>query len=407
MRIGEFSKSNHTTIDTVRHYIEMNLITPQKLGSQFDFDNRCQQDFDDVIRLKSLGFSLQAIQTIFIFKRVGRLSGYEKSLYYQSLFINKANALTEEIKSLTGSLEKLNAEIAKFEVIEGGTYTFGVPLESLSLIRCSKCHSPLQMTSGTITDSQITFGQMQCACGESYQIEDGILMTSTALCLPENSHIVSDIYLEEYIQNTDYDYLLNIHQSYEWIYSQPSIELDQSKLLLELGIGHGFFMRLLSDKISTDAVYVGVDRDLHRLQWLKNRFLHNPPPFKLLLIASDFRDMPLAHRTFDTLLDLSGSSNYGFENEDFLLTHAEKYLTKKPQLLASFLLFKNFSKNSRIPKHLRHQFTENAIFLSLSELGYSPNLSFESKAVKNGGIYENYFVEGESVYTKIYYCKSK
>lgn len=407
MRIGAFSKLNHTTIDTVRHYMEMNLITPQKQGSQFYFDNRCQQDFEDVVRLKSLGFSLQAIQTIFIFKRVGRLSGYEKSLYYQSLFINKANALTEEIQSLSHSLELLNKEIAQFERVEEETHSFGVPLESLALLRCSQCHSPIQMTQGTITDSKLTSGQMQCPCGEAYQIEDGILITPSARRLPENNHILKDAYLEDYIQNTDYDYLLNIHQSYEWIYAQPSIALEQSKLLLELGIGHGFFMRLLSDKISVDAIYVGVDRDVQRLQWLKNRFQHNPPPFKLLLIAADFRAMPLAHQSFDTLLDLSGSSNYGFENEDFLLTHAKKYLTEHPQLLSSFLLFKNFSKNSKIPHRLRHQFSEKAIAQALQNLGYKPSLSFETKAVKNGGIYEDYFVEGEAVYTKIYYCHRK
>lgn len=292
MRIGEFSKVNHTTIDTLRHYMALHLITPQKDGSQFDFDDRCQQDFSEVVHLKSLGFSLQDIQTIFIFKRVGKLSGYEHSLYYQSLFLNKAAALEREIHSLSNALALLEGEISKFELPTQAPQPFGIPTEALSLLSCSQCSSPLVLDRGSIEAGKVVTGLMSCSCGKAYTISDGILITDTALMAPENHYILDDVYLERYIQNTDYSYLLNIHHSYEWIRTQPTIQLNASNHILELGIGHGFFMRLLSDHFSKDAIYVGIDRDVHRLKWLRNRFLHNPPPFKLLLVAADFREMP-------------------------------------------------------------------------------------------------------------------
>lgn len=404
MRIGEFAKVNQTTIDTLRHYMALNLISPQKCGSQFIFDSRCQEDFEEILRLKAFSFSLQDIQTILLFRRVGKLSGYEKGLYYQSLFKDKAASLQKDIEGLKESLSLIQDEISKFEQSHTLKYSFGMPLEALSLLACQHCQKPLTIASGTLENGQVINGVLNCACGQTYRIDNGILMTESALHSKSDHGMIDDVYLENYIQNTDYDYLLNIYKSYEWIYAQPSIALANSKYLLELGIGHGFFLRLLSDRISQDAVYVGVDRDLNRLKWLRNRFLHTPPPFKLLLIAADFREMPLKYGGFDTLLDLSGSSNYAFEHEDFILSKAKMYLTSHAQLLASFLLFKNFSPNSKIAHHLRHQFTADAIESHLIASDFQPLLTFETRPVKRGGIFESYFVEGEAVYSKLYYC---
>ncbi len=44
MKIGEFAKVNKTTIDTIRHYMDMSILNPDKNGTYYDFDDHAQKD---------------------------------------------------------------------------------------------------------------------------------------------------------------------------------------------------------------------------------------------------------------------------------------------------------------------------------------------------------------------------
>ncbi len=64
MQMAEFVQQNQTTRDTVRHYIDSNLLTPHKKGSRYDFTDQDSEDFEEIQALKKLGFSIKLIKQI-------------------------------------------------------------------------------------------------------------------------------------------------------------------------------------------------------------------------------------------------------------------------------------------------------------------------------------------------------
>ncbi|TMU85815.1 MerR family transcriptional regulator [Bacillus sp. BHET2] len=68
MKIGEFVTLLQTTKDTVRHYEELNLITPKWNKHYKEYSEKEVLDFQVVRELKEYGLSLSEIQLIFSLK---------------------------------------------------------------------------------------------------------------------------------------------------------------------------------------------------------------------------------------------------------------------------------------------------------------------------------------------------
>lgn len=64
MYLKQFIREMNTTRDTVRFYIDLQLLTPKCRGKNYWFGNQEKYAFAQVKGLQELGFSLQEIQTI-------------------------------------------------------------------------------------------------------------------------------------------------------------------------------------------------------------------------------------------------------------------------------------------------------------------------------------------------------
>jgi DNA-binding transcriptional MerR regulator/SAM-dependent methyltransferase len=405
LKIGKFAEKNQLSLDAIRHYMDLGLIVPEKNGGQYHFDDRCQKDLEFILELKGMGFLLQEIKKIFYYRNFGQLADYEENVYYQSLFTEKYKALEKEINSLTEMKEKLQLKLEeeKSDKTANTSSSIGIDLRVLHLLRCFRCGDMLSLLDGRIQQNHIIEGKLSCTCGEEYLVDSGILIVGKPHESTSEHLFAQDI--ANYIQATDPDYLENLHKGLQWG-SRKIAELDlQHKILLELGTGAGYFLRTIYQQLPEDALYIAVDHNLEKQRFLKRIIEKTGSNRKILFICSDFLEIPLGQCSVDILLDLAGSSNYSFQNEAFLLQEMDGLLKPKGLLLASFIAFKNFSSNSKVQPPFRKYFTAGKIKEKLAELSYSYIEERTSLPITKGGQFENFFVDGEEIFTYSCLCK--
>lgn len=105
------------------------------------------------------------------------------------------------------------------------------------------------------------------------------------------------------------------------------------------------------------------------------------------------------------MIDQSGTSNYSFEHKEFLLHDLESLFKLESYLLATFIAFKNFSTKSEIEARFRDNFIAGKIKGNINSLKYIPLYEMTSDYIDKGGRYENFFVQGEEIYSYSFFGK--
>lgn len=405
MRIGKFAEDNNLSIDTIRHYMELGLILPEKQGGQYYFDARCQKNLEHILELKSMGFSLSEIKIILLYMNFGKLSGYQEDVYYKALFQERYIKLEKEIQNLNAIKNKLESKIQSFSSREelNSFSEGGIDLSFLSMLSCLKCGKNLILKDGSINNNQIIDGKLSCTCGEEYKIDKGILVVGSSMA--ENKPDPDESNLFEYISVTDGAYLDNLLKGLDWSGRKlTGLKLD-GKVLLELGSGMGFFLRNVYEDLAEDCIYIAVDNNMERHRFLKSMLDRAESRKNVVFICADFLEIPIKKKLVDILLDISGTSNYSFEHDEFLLNAVNDLVKEDATLLGSYILFKNFSSNTLIESKYRKNFMLKNVRESISKLKFKMLDEKLSEYVDKGGKYENFFVEGETVYNYSYLGK--
>ncbi len=333
MNIGSFAKRNQISIDTIRHYVDMGLIIPAEDGVEYEFDPKCQSDIEEVSRLKSIGFSLSEILSLLLYHRIGQLTKYEKKMSYRSYFENKLDYINLEIQRLDLMRTKLTHLLGNISSSENTVQkiSLGLPLESLKYFSCPKCKQTLNFLDGNVENGQIITGRLSCESNHTYIVIDGIFM-GDGIPSEESINPLHDTFVDDYISTTDVGYMRNLFNALEWTKKNVSFDSISDGVAMELGPGHGFFMRHFLDSFPSNSTYIAVDSNPKALNWLKKVLERNAPKFKVLFICADFKSIPIKPSIVDMMFDISGTNNESYDGTKFLLDEVVPLLNNVSEL---------------------------------------------------------------------------
>ena len=126
---------------------------------------------------------------------------------------------------------------------------------------------------------------------------------------------------------------------------------------------------------------------MNKLLLLKDVIERRNVKRNIVFICADFLNIPIQSSSIDIVIDQSGTSNYSFEHEEFLLRELNSLFKHNCYLLSSFILFNKFSINSQIVPRLRGNFTSAKVTKEIE------NLQFQSIDESTS----NYLIRGEGM----------
>ena len=125
MRIGQFSKTTNTSIDTIRYYIKEGLLLPKKNGTYWDFDEGDVEILSNITTLKKLDFSLHDIKYIItsstIIVNQGKINQKELILF-QNFIKEKISSLETKVKEIHTTKQKLQNMSSKLNTLKDKEY---------------------------------------------------------------------------------------------------------------------------------------------------------------------------------------------------------------------------------------------------------------------------------------------
>ncbi|MDX8360707.1 MerR family transcriptional regulator [Cytobacillus sp. IB215316] len=412
MKIGQFANENNISIDTIRHYMDMGLITPEKTTGQYQFGERCQEDLKDIIYLKNLGFKLSEIKTIYQYRRIGKLSSLQYNQYYKRLFEEKFVEIDNKIIEYEKIKSNLQAEIDHFDTTKNQVIKqMGMKLSAVSLLECKECQQEINIIDGDIQNNQILNGVLQCNCNEQYLIKDGILFTSTTIKdsykLRDQKKVINEFsdFMYDYIKETDEQFIDNVYKSLDWSYSRVDFEQLQYKNILHLGTGIGTSLRYIYESLPQDCLYIALEPNYKKMQVLKSILESYETQKNILFICSDFLNIPIKQHSIDFLID-TGTSTYSLNHEEFLLQKVQGYLKEHSHLMGSYVCYENFHINNNINREFRKNFQLEVIKEKIESLNFERKEETTFTYIESHpGRYELNILKGEKTYNYLYIGK--
>lgn len=384
MRIGSFSKKYNTSIDKIYFYIKSGLLVPKLRGKQYEFDTTCEKDFETILKLRSLDFSIKEIHA---FLSIFRISGF---VYQEDAndIIRILDAKQQEMESKRASIGKSIEQIAKIksELVKSTKKQpkrlIGFPTHMLSLLECPICHCDFHLDQIDMSPQYVYNCNVKCDCGYRAKIEDGIFLTPNK----NTSRYDRPDLSREYYKDIPPELTSLFQRSYNWMTNYLLKEQKDGSIIMETHINAYFFLQNALNSLNTKGHFIVTDKFPEMLRLYKHLIESTDCELDIGYIADDSLNFPIKNECVDLFIDFFSSNDHLFCNQDFLHDHMCNFIKPNGKILGTFFhvprgkkttanLLRNYPDASKLNFDL-HEFN-NALsrnhfyVLEDSEIGYT------------------------------------
>lgn len=350
MKIGTFARKFNLNISAVRFYINNGLLTPCKVGGQYEFDQESVSDMEKILKYKKYSFTLEEIQLLFFMEKASRFQDEIVLKVCTDILKNKRKQLIQERDDLTGFIDEIEKEIESLPAfpakeIAGG----GVPFTMIPYLYCPDCQKPLRLDSASLSNGSIQKGELSCECGYEAAILDGIILCRN---FTEDTPFKAFENVESVMAMKDQlspAYRKLISKTYLWMYNRIANLLTGGRHIMTGPFTFNFLLEYI-EKLGQDNTYIVFDPSLKRIEKIK-KYLSSWN-YPVVFIVGKPHELPLKSGSVDIYIDDYSTVNSLFTYNTFSTDKIAKLLKTSGEAVGIFTTYRlapkslgNFRKN--------------------------------------------------------------
>lgn len=393
MKIGAFAKLFHVSVDTIRYYIELGLLVPEKKGAQLQMNQSCLDDMEIIMELKQLQFSLHEIQKFLSYKR---LTINMDISYYRNLLLEKKNQFLEEKKKLNQSIVLLNEKLQSFEDHSGSSSNSGVPIPFVPFLYCPYCKVQLHISDASIRDSNICDAKLSCSCGYFSLIQDGIIVTSN---LEKSPYCILD---EDTMKEFTPNFVSLREKGQHWMFKELKKQDLSNKIVIETNIDISISLPKSIATLNPNATYIFCGSSLAMIKKLKCLIEKINSNLRIVYFQNTDYALPLKPGSIDVVIDSITTNDVCSTSHVSQITLLKNYMNQKSKVIGNYLyyhegayslrkfrtLYPNAHPQILYPNYLETNLEKEGLLLEHKELIGSTD---------NPGIFLDYHEQSEKV----------
>lgn len=343
MKMGSFSQSFSISQQTIRYYVNSGLLCPSVKNARYDFSKKDIEDMELLLRLKSYRFSLADIHRIMSLKRFSGFDDPTDLNNFIEILIAKKKELLEEKHQIEETISAVENEIARVSAHQCNVSKrrTGLPLSFLEYLACPKCTESLNWTGCCIENGQILSGTLECSCGFSASVQNGILIGSPGKIskydwpdIERNSYRFMNPRMVSYMQN-----------AYHWILERLALCVKDNSLVLEDFINDYCFCQANIKDMNSNAKYIITDKYPEIVALYKRLIDNLKLDRQILYIAAASESLPLKRGCVDVYIDFDSSNECSLFNNCYSTDVIAKYLKKDSHAVGAFFSFMHGSES--------------------------------------------------------------
>jgi|GEM_PF-1062958 len=404
VKIGTFAKQFGVSIDTVRYYIELGLIIPEKKGTQFQFDQTCCDDMAFIAELKQFRFTLQEIHEIVSFKRITNFTDDEDFAYYMNHLIEKKHKLLQQQNEISQSIRMIEQKIVTLRQKSSTSLATGVPLPFVPLFYCPACQMALRVKDAIIEEKYMMKGSLHCRCGYQARVDEGILIATQD---DETPPYDSDIYDLETMQELTPQFISLIEKGSLTVYKQLMLEDLSNKVVVETNVDVYVFLPKYLASLQPNALYVFSGYSVQMMKKLKSRMERINPLANILYMVTGDLCFPLKAKSIDIVVDSFSFNDFSLLTNSFPMAQLNTYLKSDAKIFGCYLSYQYNAKSLKNIQALyptSHHKTYFPEYLdeNLPQYGFQVLNKEYIGCITSTGSFLDYHEDGEKIHLTAY-----